>query len=364
MRVCVVSCWYPSRINPGAGSFVERDVRALAQDHEVHVVHLVAPHLDDGLTHTTTDLVPVLRVPMSPANPVSVARAAAQLRKLTAGSDIIHSMAFPSAEPLRLARPRIPWVHTEHYSRVAAVAAHASAPIRMAARAVLAGPDSVTAVSSYLADALSHLGRPDVQVVPNIVDTRGYVPPREPDGTVRLIAIGSLEAKKDPELAIRTLVELSARGYDATLDWYGTGPLLDQVKSAAAASGIAVRFHPRVPPGEIHAALAGSDVLLHTAPIETFSLVAAEALAAGRPIVIGNRGGHTDFALAPWASLVAERTPAAFADGVATALNAAQLPGFKDFAAELAARFSAESFRASWNNIYTELAPRAAGVEQ
>lgn len=356
MRVTVVSCWYPSPSHPSVGSFVERDVRALARDHQVRVVHLVAPRLHDGEPSWHTGTVPVLRLPMRPGNPFSVAAAARRLRPLLEGCDVVHTMAFPSAEPVRLL-PGLgaPWVHTEHWSGI--VSLPESRLKRLAARFVLSGPDAVTAVSSYLGEAISQLGRRDVRVLPNIVETGGYVPRRVPDGSIALVALGNLEAKKDPELAVRTVAELRRRGRDVTLEWCGDGPLLEQMQGLAARLGLAdrIRFAGRVPAAAAQGAIARSDALLHTSTVETFSLVAAEALAAGRPVVIQATGGHRDFAAPPWAELVTERTPVAFADGVESVLASTADLDPEPQARAIAERFSEDRFRTRWRRLYEEV---------
>lgn len=359
MRVVVITCWYPNRVNPGAGIFVERDVRALARDHEVRVVHLVAPDLHDGIIRTRTDSVPVLRVPMDPWNPLSVLRAAAQLRTLTGSAEILHTMAFPSAEPVRiLPRGRQPWVHTEHFTGVVSVAEQGSFLRRAAARFVLGGPDLVTAVSSYLGNAITALGRPDAEVVPNIVETEGYIPPRRPDGALRLVAVGSLTEHKDPLLAVHVVAELARRGHDVHLTWYGEGPLRGATEAAASDLGVSdrVTLAGTVPPCEIAPAIGQSDALLHTSTIETFSLVAAEALAVGRPVIIQERGGHRDFAVPPWAALVGRRTPEAFADAVEHALESVSELDPQPHALGIKNQFSPEAFRERWNGIYRRLA--------
>lgn len=355
MRVVVVTCWYPSRVNPVAGLFVQRDVRALAHDHDVRVVHLVAPHLDDRVRHSRTDGVPVLRLPMNPWNPLDVARSAAQLPGLIGQADLVHSMALPSAEPLRIL-PRLctPWVHTEHWSEIVRIAKRRASLRACVARVVLAGPDRVTAVSTYLADAIVRLGRADVAVIPNIVTTQGYQQRRDAVGSLRLVAVGSLTDHKDPDLALRTVCELARRGHDVRLDWFGDGPLRGHVEARVLELGLHDRVHlaGAVTPARAVAAIGQADLLLHTSRMETFSLVAAEALATGRPIVIQAEGGHRDFTVPPWTALVHMRSPEAFADAVERVLADTAPLDARDMADGIAERFSEEAFRSRWNALY------------
>lgn len=359
MLVCVVSCWFPSKLNPGAGSFVARDVAALATRFDVRVVHLVSPSLHDGESRTHIDGVPVIRVPMNTTNPAHVIRAALKLRKLTRRADLIHTMAAPSLLPFRAfgAWPA-PLVHTEHWSGILRLHSGQLPPWqRPIFRALYRRPAALGAVSSLLAEALASVARRDVRTIPNIVDTAGPFQVRPPDGRMRLLSIGSLTEVKDPELALATLAELRARGHDASLQWAGDGELLDQARLIAQRLGISRHVHlpGRQDRAQVQELLRDCDVLLHTSRVETFSLVAAEALCAGRPIVIQDQGGHRDFARQPWAQFVSDRTPAAFADAVERALQVNESGKFEEYASQLAAEHSEEEFLRRWSQTYRQV---------
>lgn len=360
MRICVISCWFPSAVNRGSGSFVAQDVAALARGHDVRVVHLVEPTLHDGLEHTTSGGVPVIRVPMRTRNKGDILRAAWQLHGLVRGSDIIHTMASPSLVPFRLMGPLgAPLVHTEHWSGIIRMRQrHMTTRNILAVRAIYHRPRVIAAVSSYLGEALSSLTRREVRTIPNIVDVSGPLARREPDGRIRMVSIGSINAVKDPDLAVRTLAELRARGRDATLTWAGSGPLAEETREEAKRLGVDehLSLPGYIPPAELPRILRDSDLLLHTSTVETFSLVAAEALGAARPVVIQPEGGHRDFAREPWAQFPAERTPHAYADAVERAITIDDDDGFTSFAEELATTYSEEAFLDRWTRVYEEIA--------
>lgn len=356
MRIKVVTCWFPSELNPGAGSFVARDVEALGSRHEVQVVHLIEPSLDDGVREFQIGDVPVVRVPMRGRNRGDMFRAAWKLQKLIRGADLVHTMAMPALTPFRLMGPlSMPLVHTEHWSGIVRMRRrHVSWREILVLRAIFRRPKLIAAVSSFLGDALGSLTQRQVQVIPNIVDALGPFSPREPDGRINMLAVGSLNALKDPELAVQTLVELRSRGHDASLTWAGDGPLLAQTQATAERVGVAE--HVSLPGFQdrsgVEVLMENSDVLLHTSQIETFSLVTAEALTAGRPVVIGREGGHRDFAQEPWAQFPRDRTPVAYADAVERAIEAGRAPELRGFGSDLASAYSEDAFLDRWEAIY------------
>lgn len=362
MRVCVVTCWFPSALNEGAGSFVARDVAALAARHQLRVIHLVAPNLDDGVRRTKLGEIPVIRTPMRTNHPGDIARAALWLGPHLAGADVIHTMAAPSLLPLRLmGRLPAPLVHTEHWTGLMPSAIEQMSSVeKLIYRLIFRRPAVVGAVSSMLADAMAGLAGREIRTMPNIVETTGPQPPRTPDGRIKLISIGYLSPVKRPMLAVETLAELRSRGHDAELTWVGTGDLADETRALANRLGVAdqvqlVGYQPRAAVDEL---LINSDVLLHTSTVETFSLVAAEALCAGRPIVIQKAGGYRDFAREPWAQLVDQPDAQGFATGVEQALAVRTDPALVDYAAQLSRSYSAAEFVNRWSSVYREVTER------
>lgn len=86
-------------------------------------------------------------------------------------------------------------------------------------------------------------------------------------------------------VALHTVAVLVVRGVETTLDIAGDGPLRNELEALAAHLGIArnVRFLGSV--SDMNGFFAGIDVFLHTALREPFGMVAAEAQAAGVPVV-------------------------------------------------------------------------------
>lgn len=316
--VLVVTTWLPTVAAPAIGVFVRRDIEALTRVADVRVLHLVPPRDADRDRRHLIGRVPVWEVPMSPRDPLSVARALPEVSAALAGADVLHSMAVSSLVPLALVRPDLPWVHTEHWSAFAGSATGArGAVLRGIARAERL-PDVVAAVSDDLAEKLGHLAGRDVEVVPNIVDAPPPTPRRSLASTdvLEVVGVGGLIPRKRPLLAVDTVAELIARGRPAHLTWVGAGPLEEEVRARARLLGVPLTLTGVLPPEEVPGALAASDVFLVPSLRETFFLAAAEALAAGRPVVVGACGGPGAFVAPPSGRMVDSDDARAFADAV------------------------------------------------
>lgn len=364
MRVLVVSTWFPTPRAPVVGVFVRKDVVALAQQHEVHVLHLAPPDAAGSAPGQEVDGGAfVRRVPMSTRRVDQVARAELRVRRAVEviQPDVVHTMAFSSLLPFGRRRPTRPWVHTEHWSGLTQPQTLGRArPLVSPLRRLLARPDVVTAVTEQLATAVRPFRRRPTMVVPCIVEVPQHVEPRRRHvDPLRIVSVGGLVDGKDPITAVRTVDELRRRGVAAELEWVGDGPLKGDVSRLAAELGLqgAVTLCGPLPPPEVATRLAAADLFLLPTKGENFCVSAAEALAQGRPVVVGGRGGQREYVDDSVGRLVAEQTPTAYADAVVEVLSSLADQPAEVFANRVRARFSSSSVRSGYEAAY-ELAAR------
>ncbi|MGM7697399.1 glycosyltransferase [Microbacterium sp. A84] len=321
MKILVVTTWLPTAGHPETGAFVARDIEMLRADHDVEVLHLSASTED-----TSVDF-PVTRVPMSPSNPLSIARAARVIAARAAAADLIHSMAASALLPFRNLRLNRPWVHTEHWSALLAPSTAplvARAALPLTAR-LLARPDIVISVGHDLAAAIARRRSGPTVVIPNAVIRPEVRQERPASDSITLVGVGGLISRKGPDIAIGALADLVARGVDARLIWAGDGPMRGELSRLAESLGVTDRWdlRGRVAPETVPDVVAEGDVFVLPTQMETFGVAIAEALVAGRPVVVGASGEQASFVAEPDGVLVAERSAGAFADGIqrAIALN-------------------------------------------
>jgi glycosyltransferase involved in cell wall biosynthesis len=355
VQIVVLTTWFPSARNPSAGSFIARDVRALAHDHDVRVLHLAGPELDDGVHDFDFDGVPVERVALDVRSPKQWAAAARIARRFAEDGELLHTMAAPALLPYLSRRPPVPWVHTEHWSGVLNLAGSGRSRLaRPLARRALEGPNVVVAVSDYLAGAVRSLRRGPVEVVGNIVDVAPSLSltsssrQRPRPAELHLVAIGTVKANKGWRLALSTIALLRERGVDASLTWFGDGPELAALRAEAGEMPVQTPGH--VDATALREAMDSADMLLLPTVAETFSLVTVEALAAGLPVLATGVGAHAEF-IAPGTGAVVAREPAALADA-AVELAGVDRASVSRHGAQLAARFSEQNFRRRYAEIY------------
>lgn len=128
-----------------------------------------------------------------------------------------------------------------------------------------------------------------------------------------LCAVARLDDEKGIESAVRALALVPA---DAHLVVVGDGPLLPELMRIARQLGVDRRLHLLGVRNDVEAVLAAATVVVApTHGIEAFGFAVAEAMAAGRPLVVTDSGGM------PWvagdaAIVVPRRDPVALAAAI------------------------------------------------
>jgi glycosyltransferase involved in cell wall biosynthesis len=167
------------------------------------------------------------------------------------------------------------------------------------------------------------LCRGAAHLVPNPVDTTiGAARPMERAAGTRarvLMVCNGWSELKNPQAGLRAFDIVSRSLPDTELVLlgadYGEGGVAQRWCEQAGIAG-RLRFVGPVSYGEVAQWMTGSDLLLHPALEESFGMVAAEALAAGLPVVCGERSGALPWVVGGAGRLVDVTSPAAIAQAM------------------------------------------------
>ena len=164
----------------------------------------------------------------------------------------------------------------------------------------LARADKLVAATSENAAVIKKLFSRDAQVVPENAIPDDWLGRNSDDvqtvvgSPVRLIWVGSLDARKSPDLLIDALERVSAS--DWRLDLVGHGPLQDTLRTmiAAADLGDKVSLHGLIPRSEVQKLMARADLHIITSMNEGNPTVIWEAMASGVPTLSLEHCGMRD----------------------------------------------------------------------
>jgi glycosyltransferase involved in cell wall biosynthesis len=156
------------------------------------------------------------------------------------------------------------------------------------------GTDYV-AVSDFVRERLVAHGVPAarIRVVENFLPSTRQ-PRRAPFAATasRAVLVSRLDPIKRVGLLLEALCSAPALS-SMTFDIYGTGWEETTLREQAAAAHLPIAFHGFCP--DIPAVLPRADLLVHTCPDEPFGLAVLEAMAAGIPVLVPDRGGPASF---------------------------------------------------------------------
>jgi glycosyltransferase involved in cell wall biosynthesis len=333
LKVLFLTPWYPANDNPTQGVFVREFARAAQLYTDVEVLHLAGPdresrgrlwHVEEDSDPEQTQGIPTFRlrhrevgIPgVSYALSLGVVFAAA--RRLSSRGfrpQIIHAHVYSSGiAALMLGRLfGAPVVLSEH-STVFARKLLSKRQI-WTARRVFRSADAVLPVSDHLRQSIQSLGlRRPFRVVPNVVDTElfrlaeGPRATRPSPATKRILFVGLLDSKhkKGVPFLLDALAKLAGRRRDWHLDIVGDGPARDEYARRAADLRLSDRitFHGQLPKRAVAERVRQAAFLVLPSLWETFSVVCAEALCAGVPVLSTRCGGPEEFVTPEFGMLV------------------------------------------------------------
>lgn len=184
-----------------------------------------------------------------------------------------------------------------------------------------------------------------------------------PPEALLIVSVGALIHLKGFDMVIRALATVRTRGVDAHLAIVGDGPERETLQQLAAELGLKNRVHFLGHQNNVGAILRDvADVVAVGSTMESFSLVAVEAGAVGRPVIATRVGGITEVVEDRVTGLlVPSGDHTAFADALTLlAKNPSLRQALGDRAASrVLSRFTSDRTASSFVGLYAELIARA-----
>lgn len=321
--VCLFTRQYPPGPVDGIGRFVHELARGIAELG--HTVHVLTAGEEDRVDLEDGVWVHRLRITAHPAPLPDIPAAiwdysATLMREVERIArhdrvDLIQAPAWDSEGAAALFQRDIPLVTSLHTPMLVAASMHphwmidaermesAVLPTMRWERRAILFADALYANGVAIVETIEReydlaLDRARIGVVPHgLADRAPPRPPAPAPGRVRLLFVGRLEWRKGIDLLLRALCELLPEFPELEADIVGEevegGGFAQAFRAAAAGAPWAARarFHGRLGPAQVDAALAACDVFVAPSRFESFGLVYVEAMMHGKPVVAAASGG-------------------------------------------------------------------------
>lgn len=321
LKTLFITAWYPDKESPVRGVFVREQAKAVQLYDDVMILHCCRPdpernrrlwRIERESDEALTAAIPTYRVWPLPF-PVpkvwfvfyvwSVWRAYRWIVRSGFRPDVIHAHIYEAAVPAVLIGRLcgIPVIAAEHST---AFPRRALKRLEVwKARLAFRWADLVAPVSRGLQKAIVGYGiKARFQIVPNVVDTRLFHPgpvSQRRGQLRRLLMVAMLlpgHTKGMPYL-LSALAQLGRERQDWRLDVVGDGPARKDYVQLAQGLDLEdrVTFHGLKAKASVAELMRTADLLIVPSLFETFSVVAAEALASGTPVLTTRCGGPEEF---------------------------------------------------------------------
>lgn len=310
MKVLFISAWYPNSVHPLKGIFVKKHAAAIqSAGHEIQVVAItVSPSQKtfERKVYKETDEHGIITHHIELNSRFykwihlnlffqykAISKYVENTVILEFKPDIIHSNVLYPAGILgyKLAkRYNLPHVITEHWSKVDKFMS--GSLFSYIGKKAYNNAKAVTVVSEFLKKSISkHIVNDSrIKVVPNVINHEVFnYKPKVRANTIVFTCVAHWTNPKRPDLIFNALNEISKTSNQKfILNVVGEGILLEQLKPLKW--NFDINYLGNLIPENLAKTLQESDYFLHASTIETFSIVIAEALATGTPVLASNVG--------------------------------------------------------------------------
>lgn len=308
-RILHICNWYPNNLDEIEGQFIKGQIDALDRFIPGDVLLLQIRHGAFKFRHysvSSRERIWILQVPVRSWFLREIASSVALWFFLifrydpTRYSMINFHVAYPLLTYFHLFRKRIkvPVVITEHWS-----AYHfnfgTSKELKRIKR-IFRFFDPVITVSKSLASDIHNFAGMTFTTyqLPNVVNDGIFrLVNAEPTQQVRFFMLGCWQFPKVPWVVLDALAQLKSDGYKFILRIGGYGPYEDDLRDRIVSLNLMneAEFIGKLSAEESAREMQSASFFLHPSNYETFSLVCAEALSCGVPVIASAVGGITEY---------------------------------------------------------------------
>ena len=371
-----IASWYPSRHHTHKAPFAKEHIDALNRHCRNYVVHLEVIHSDKHLLKFVRERISdyeedflcytrIRKLRITELITFFMLMYELIIKKKAKGYDLINLfLAYPLGLYInnirRITRKTV--TITEHWS-----AYHFNFNLDKdhrglnRIRRIFKKNAPLITVSDALAEDIRNFsGNKDLthSVVFNVVSSevfynKGFPEPEK----ARFLMVSLWGGSKNPFIVIDAF-ELFVKHYpDAILNIGGDGPLLPKIERAIKEKGIEknVRLLGLLSKTEIADELNKSTALLHGSYYETFSVICAESICCGTPVIASNVGGIRSFINESNGILLDNETPARWLEAMLYITAKKSNFDRARIAADSRQQFSVEKVGRDYYNIFKEI---------
>ena len=308
-KVLFISSWFPNKLEPTNGNFVQRHAEAVSLLHDVEILHAIGDStqnekfiFDDKVINGIRTLIVYYKNSNNPLLNFYRRMKAYQLGfKRVEKPDLVHGNVLHNNMLFAVylkEKYKIPFVITEHWTALREIN-RVKLPFVQKIIAKYIGNNAVflLPVSEDLRKSLNSLPiNVKMKVVPNVVDNELFRVNDFANNEFTFIHISSLISRKNPKKIIEAAINLWKKGYDFNLKIGGDGDvnqLFKQIENSLFRDRIEIFGEQSMK--EVAIKLSNADCFILLSDDENQPCVIAESFSCGIKVISTNVGGVSEF---------------------------------------------------------------------
>ena len=307
LHILFLSSWYPSRVFPTNGDFVQRHAEAIASKHTVTLVHVVTDKNLKGSTeivHKKINNVKTIIAYVPEKKSVfkffTFLKTYLKIFKAIDDFDVVHlNVTYPKgliALYLKILK-RKPYIITEHWTGYQYPLNKSIGFLKkVLTKLIVKNANFVCPVSDNLASEMKGFGlNGKYKIVPNVVDTHLFLPKKNKSKTFKILHVSNmLDIQKNVSGIIRTLSDLQNKISNFELVLVGENSLrYEDLTNSLNLKNIT--FIDHISQNDLVEYFHQADLFILFSNYENLPCVILESFSTGTPVITTNVGGISEF---------------------------------------------------------------------
>ena len=319
LNIWMITKWYPNREDPQVGVFIQKHARAISKYNNISVVYIHPIinlsnnfEIDESENNDLREVLIYFKKNISAFGKIinsiryltALNKGINILKNKTSPPDILHAYILTRTGIVAWylsKRKKIPFIISEQWSGyVTGKFFKGSFLKKMITQFIVRKASAITSVSSYLLNGMRTCGleNSNCLIIPNVIENIEVNTLSANRNQINVLMVADLvDEIKNISGVIRMISQI-----DNTLPFIlriiGGGP--DEVKLKKLASdlnllGNKIFFEGQKNNSDVYTYLKDCDFLILNSRYETFSLICAEAMSCGKPVLATACGGPNEF---------------------------------------------------------------------